>query len=113
MGVFGRVLIKPFRVFYRPDDLVCLVFGNEFHLIPYHTIPKTCRIYHGTGVVPYQTYPRKILHYFGRSSRWPCWRRRQVKFATGMNLAHKTQLTLTLLLGVLIGLFTAWQVSRD
>lgn len=39
MGVFGRVLIKPFRVFYRPDDLVCLVFGNEFHLIPYHTIP--------------------------------------------------------------------------
>ncbi|CAM9430112.1 unnamed protein product, partial [Ascophyllum nodosum] len=35
----------------------------------------------------------------------------KVKFATGTNVAHKTQLTVTLLLGVLIGLITAWQIG--
>ncbi|CAM9429594.1 unnamed protein product [Ascophyllum nodosum] len=35
----------------------------------------------------------------------------KVKFATGTNVAQKTQLTVTLLLGVLIGLVTAWQIG--
>ncbi|CAM9999696.1 unnamed protein product, partial [Laminaria digitata] len=35
----------------------------------------------------------------------------KVQFATGTNVAHKTQLTMTLLLGVLIGLVSAWQIG--
>lgn len=36
----------------------------------------------------------------------------QVTFATGMNVAQKTQLVMTLLLGILIGLVSAWQVRK-
>lgn len=37
----------------------------------------------------------------------------QVQNATGTNVANKTQLTITLLLGVVIGLASAWQVRRN
>ena len=36
-----------------------------------------------------------------------------MKLATGISVAQTTQLTVTLLVGVLIGLITAWQASGD
>lgn len=39
--------------------------------------------------------------------------RMQVQNATGTNVANKTQLTITLLLGVVIGLASAWQVRGN